>query len=171
MKSITLATAALSLMTLATATSAQIYKWVDENGQLHYTERPAPAGKKAEAIEDKIRFAAALRSKSKNKHSSYIPSNSQQDVEKDDDMSDEIKREEIASKQKEAQDNYREQLDSYCTSQQKNLKLLKSSSPVAWEENGKTELLTNKQKENKVTEISKSVTKNCSNRKLEGEKD
>ena len=158
MKYTTLTLSTLFLMTtIVTTTSAQIYKWVDENGQLHYTERPAPAGKKAEAIEDKIRFAAALRSKNKNK-SSYIPA----DEESDEEVQEDLKRDEIVAKQKEAQDNYREQLNDYCDSQKANLKLLKGNTPIAWEENGKTELLTSKQKETKIKEISSSVSKNCS---------
>ncbi|MEE9302453.1 MAG: DUF4124 domain-containing protein [Thiotrichaceae bacterium] len=167
MKTMTLASVALLLMTLATATSAQIYKWVDENGQLHYTERPAPDGQKTEAIEDKIRYAAALRSKKKTQ-SPYIPSGYQREAEESDEV--EIKREDVVSKQKEAQDDYRKQLDAYCTSQQNNLTLLRTSSPIAWEEDGNTELLTKQQKTDKITEISKNVEKNCSKQKSAAEK-
>ncbi|MEE9350890.1 MAG: DUF4124 domain-containing protein [Thiotrichaceae bacterium] len=165
MKYITPTSTALLLFTIATSASAQIYKWVDESGQQHYTERPAPAGKNAEAIEDKIRFAAALRSKNKTR-SSYIPSKTKDEAEND---AGESKRKEIASKQKEAQDNYKEQLNSYCTSQKDNLKLLRTGSPIAWEENGKTDLLTVAQRTTKIDEISKSVSKNCSDKKSKSE--
>ncbi len=155
MKTLIHTSTALLLLAMASNLSAQIYKWVDSEGQLHYTQRPAPAGKEAEAIEDKIRFAAALKSKNK-KHSSYLSS------DKDDEDKLASKREEIASKQKKVSDNYKKQLITYCSSQRKNLKQLKTSSPIAWEENGKTELLTSKQKKDKIKEISKSVTDNCS---------
>jgi len=148
--------AALLLVITSTA-SAQIYKWVDSNGQLHYTERPAPAGKKAETIEDKIRIAASLKRKNKTR-SSYIPDTSNEESETKKTPSN---REEIANKQKEANDNYRKELDSYCSSQRSNLSLLKTSSPIAWEENGKTELLSGKQKQDKIKTISASVNKNC----------
>jgi len=35
---------ALFLMTTATAACAEVYKWVDENGHTHYTEKPPKQG-------------------------------------------------------------------------------------------------------------------------------
>ncbi len=158
MKTYIIASIATALISLATASTAQIYKWVDEDGQIHYTERPAPAGKHSEVIEDKIRLAADLTRKHTSRSSYLPPSREKKDAAEE---SPETRQREIASEQKEAQDNYREQLEAYCDSQQKNLKLLKSNSPIAWEENGKTELLSSEQKKKKLQEISISVEKNC----------
>lgn len=168
MKNITLISTAVLLMTFTSISTAQIYKWVDKNGRLHYTQRPAPTGNKAEDIEDKIRLAAILKKKEKDvkKHSPYF--HQEKEIKKEAKALDSNKtqlRDEIASKQKTAEDNYREQLEGYCNSQQINLEKLQSSNPIAWEEDGKTILLTVEQKRAKAKVILKSVGKNCSSKK------
>lgn len=149
----------LSLSVLIAPANATVYKWVDSAGHLNYTERPAPPGIKYEIVEDKIRLAAGLDDK-KDSHTSYLEETTQADNEED---STEKKQRQIADKQKKIQDNYREQLEKYCESQQNNVKLLSTDSPIAWEENGKTELLSSKEKKEKLQEIKDSIKKNCSN--------
>ena len=123
----------------------------------------APAGSKAENIEDKIRIAAILKRKGKrDDRFSYLQKNKQDMSNNSEQEKEDVPlRDEIANKQKVAEDNYREQLDSYCTSQRANLKQLQSGNPIAWEENGETKLLTGEQKKTKISAISTSVTKNC----------
>jgi hypothetical protein len=41
------------LLAAAATTQAQVYRWVDEQGKVHYGERP-PSGAKARAVEDKV---------------------------------------------------------------------------------------------------------------------
>ena len=44
---------AFAALLAAVAAHAQVYRWVDEQGKVHYGERP-PAGAKANAIEDRL---------------------------------------------------------------------------------------------------------------------
>lgn len=163
MKYLTLTSTVVLLMTFASTAPAKIFKWVDANGQLHYTERPAPPGSKAENIEDKIRIAAILKRKGKREERfSYLQKNKQDMLDNSEHEKEDIPlRDKIANKQKADEDNYREQLNSYCKSQRANLKQLQSGNPIAWEENGETKLLTGDQKKTKISAISTSVTKNC----------
>ena len=173
MKNLTLTSTAVLLMALASTSPAKIFKWVDASGQLHYTERPAPAGKKAEDIEDEIRIAAILKRKGKRDNRfSYLQDNKKKMSEKSEEKEQNVGlRDEIANKQKVAEDNYREQLNSYCNSQRANLKQLQSGNPITWEENGETKLLTSDQKKTKISSITKSVKKNCSNKKTVSEEE
>lgn len=171
MKNLTLTSTAVLLMTFATSSPAKIFKWVDASGQLHYTERPAPAGKKAEDIEEKIRNAAILERKDKrDDRLSHLRGKKKKMTDNFDEKEENVGlRDEIANKQKVAEDNYREQLDSYCNSQRANLKQLQSGNPIAWEEDGETKLLTGQQKQTKISSIAESVTKNCSDKKTVSE--
>jgi len=44
---------ALAVLFTAAAAHAQVYRWVDEQGKVHYGERP-PSGAKANPVEDKL---------------------------------------------------------------------------------------------------------------------
>ena len=44
---------ALAMLLAAVAAHAQVYRWVDEQGKVHYGERP-PAGAKASPVEDRL---------------------------------------------------------------------------------------------------------------------
>ena len=158
MKTTTMMSITLSFIMLTASSTAKIYKWVDSDGHLNYTERPAPPGIKAEIIEDKLRFGIDLAHK-KSSRSSYLET-----LDKDEakEQKPEDKQQKIADEQKKVQDSYREKLKKYCETQRNNLKLLKTSSPIAWEENGKTELLSSEQKKEKLKEIASSIEKNCS---------
>ena len=41
------------MLAAATAAHAQVYRWVDEQGKVHYGERP-PSGAKASPVQDKL---------------------------------------------------------------------------------------------------------------------
>ncbi len=47
------AIALAALLAAATAAHAQVYRWVDEQGKVHYGERP-PSGAKASPVQDKL---------------------------------------------------------------------------------------------------------------------
>jgi type IV secretory pathway VirB10-like protein len=44
---------ALAVLAAAVAAQAQVYRWVDEQGKVHYGERP-PTGAKASPVQDKL---------------------------------------------------------------------------------------------------------------------
>lgn len=154
MKKIALIATTALLVFVTGTTTAKIYKWVDDEGKLHYTERPAPAGKKTEDIEDRIRFAASLPSKPGS--SSYMPADSNEKAKEELSMEDE------QVKNKKANQEYLKKLREYCETQQRNLATLKTDSPIAWEEDGQTELLSDQQRAEKIREIKESINKNCS---------
>ena len=160
MKKIPLTPAAVLLLSLCNPSSAQIYKWVDQGGQQHYTERPAPSGQKVEAIGEKIRFAADLKNK-KPKPSALLATTTDSETVQPGTTA----YHEYITAEKEAQDNYRQQLEDYCIAQRDNLEKLSKNTPISWEENGNTKLLSNEQKKQKQIETEKSVAKNCADKK------
>lgn len=150
----------------STSVSAKIYKWVDDQGQMHYTQRPAPAGKDATDIERKIRIAADLPTSSpgktaKSKTGKYgskpIPKVKQQDP----------KKEEVAAKTSEdkqaesSAEEYKKKLNEYCEKQTANLEALNSDTPIAWQDEGKTKLLSNSERKGKIESIQTSIEENC----------
>jgi len=50
----------LILLLYSFSASAEIYKWVDEHGNAHFTDRP-PAGKKTEEVQLKINTYSAVQ--------------------------------------------------------------------------------------------------------------
>lgn len=126
-------------------TSAEVYKWKDSSGQIHYTQHPGPNGSKKDQLMKTI--------KGKNKKDDIdvtdlsLPRGDMEDVNQ-----------EIEQLQTES---YKEKLKKFCAKQKKNLKTLESSKPVAWEEEGETHLLNKQERKEKVEDIKDSLADNC----------
>lgn len=175
----------LSIFSLPTfaQTDASVYKWVDSEKKTHYTDRPAPGKITEQNIEEKIRKAAGLaakkKAKSTEKNSQYdtgteekpspTDSASNHNTEKKDEQKATQKNTEPASteaeqakKQQESAKDYAKKLVTYCEQKKKNLSVLLQDSPVAWEKQGKTILLSADQRKEKVETIKTALKEKCS---------
>lgn len=144
-----------------------IYKWTDENGKVHYTQRPAPDGKNAKDIEKEIRFAADLPTSG----TTYKPDKPKKSKYKNPEAKESKpspKDDNTPAKQEndKAYEEYQKKLADYCKKQNDNLTALKSDSPIAWEDNGQTKLLSDEDRSQKVSDIQTSLKENCTPEKL-----
>ncbi|HIQ15779.1 MAG TPA: DUF4124 domain-containing protein [Leucothrix sp.] len=124
---------------LASTSFAEIYKWTDKKGQVHYTQNPGPGNKADQLVDMK----------------------SQQMTRKSDSANNaELAQEKERQKEKAAK-NYKEKLNKFCAQQRKNLKILGSAKPIAWEEDGETQLLSKQERHEKIDDIKDSLEENC----------
>ena len=146
-KKILSATVISTVVLLATMNSqAEIYKWTDAKGVIHYSaQKPTQQKIKSENIEDQIRFAAGKHQVASRKTSQT------QDTKKSNN-----------SKTKTQLAGPSAKLVSYCKSQRKNLAQLKENYRNLWKsKDGKTSRLNQKQRQDKVNQIQKSITAEC----------
>ena len=155
------------LVSLSQSAFAQVdstvYKWIDAKKQINYTDRPAPGRTKTENIENKIRNAAGLPTKKIRTGYSYTPSKTKasssdksiQKTSKSTHTGTEISHQTIA-------DDYAKKLKNYCKQQSSNLTTLLGDTPIAWEEDGKTILLSADQRKEKIKTLKSSLAKKCS---------
>ncbi len=145
-----LVAAAISTGVLLTTmnTQAEIYKWTDAKGVTHYSaQKPTQQKIKSENIEDKIRSAAGKYQASSQK-ASKSPKNAT------------AKSKNTTAKTQLAGPSAK--LVSYCKSQRKNLAQLKKNYRNIWKgKDGKTSRLDQKQRQEKVNTIQKSITAEC----------
>jgi hypothetical protein len=121
------------LITISSA-HAEIYKWVDKDGQTHYSETPpAEQLNNAENIEEAINLA-------KGKSSPLAEQNEKSASTSDDDTH--------------PQNNY-------CQKQREALEVLQANDFVKWQQNGKEEILEGDTKQKKTDEIKLEIDKFC----------
>lgn len=161
----------LSTMSLSIFAQSQlsVYKWVDEEKNIHYTDRPAPGKIKEQDIEQKIRKAAGLPAKQKAEEITR-----QYEAEKEVEQpqiapvppkNTEKSTKEQIEKQKESAEAYAKKLASYCKQQTQNLETLQKDTPIAWEEQGQTILLSPEQRTTKVNTIQAIIKDKCATKK------
>jgi len=123
---------------------AEIYKWTDAKGVTHYSaQKPIQKEIKSENIEDKIRFSLG-------KYQASSQKQSKDSAESKD------------SKNKTQLAGPNAKLVSYCKTQRKNLAQLKKNYRNLWKDkDGKTSRLDQKQRQQKVKKIQKSITAEC----------
>jgi len=127
---------------------AEIYKWTDAKGIIHYSsQKPIQQKIKSENIENEIRSAAGKYRAS----SQQTPKTSTKVTAKPKD-----------SKTKTQLAGPSAKLASYCKTQRKNLAQLKKNFRNLWKDKGgKTSRLNQKQRQQKVNKIQKSITTEC----------
>ncbi len=127
---------------------AEIYKWKDAKGVTHYSsQKPMQQKIKSENIEDEIRSAAG-KYRASSQQKSQTPTKAT------------TKSKDSKTKTQLAGPNVK--LVSYCKSQRKNLAQLKKNYRNTWKDkSGITSRLNQKQRQQKVNEIQKSITTEC----------
>lgn len=148
MKLASITTITSALLILSANTHAEIYKWTDENGGVHYTAQP-PAHKKKQIkvknIENEIKSAAGKYRPPAN--SDKTSSDTETDENKDDG-------EELAGPDK--------KLINYCKNQRKNLELLKKNFRNVWiDAKGQKTTLDQEQRKEKVAYLQKRIAEDC----------
>lgn len=137
-----------ALLILSVNTQAEIYKWVDENGGVHYTAQPPVHKKKrvkAKNIENEIKAAAGKYRPPVN--STVTKNDADTETEK-------VNGEELAGPDK--------KLVSYCTNQKKNLEQLKKNFRNVWiDVKGKKTNLDQEQRKEKVAYLQQRITEDC----------
>ena len=141
------------LLTSNFAAHAEIYKWKDSKGVIHYSARP-PAQKtkskiKVKDIEQKIKSAAGkyrpTKSTSSNKESTEGKSNTQQDQSNSVQLS-----------------APSEKLVAYCNAQRKSLTTLKENFRNIWKDlDGTEKILNQAQRKQKVDYLIKRIKEDC----------
>lgn len=140
----------LSLI-ISLSSQAEIYKWVDENGGVHYTATPPQQKKKrikATDIADEIRAKAGkYRPPSKSESSADQTSNSGEESKNSEDTN-------LAGPDK--------KLIEYCKNQKNNLVQLKKNFRNVWiDVKGKKTNLTQEQRKEKVDYLMKRIAEDC----------
>ena len=140
-KFLSAATLSIAVLFITMVSQAEIYKWTDAKGVTHYSaQKPIQQKIKSENIEDKIRFAAGKYQAS----SRQAPKTT------------------ANSKKKTKLTGPNKKLITYCKTQRKNLAQLKKNYRNLWKDkDGKTSRLDQKQRQEKVNQIQKSITAEC----------
>lgn len=141
---------ALSISTLSFSISshAEIYKWTDAKGQVHYSARP-PVQKQenTQEIEEKILMSVGKFDPSSVKNKNKTNEGTPED--------------EVSAENKETKSKPTKQLVDYCKAQRKSLKLLKNNQNIMWEQFGKKTSLTAAQRKAKMKKIKSEITEEC----------
>ena len=144
-----IATISSTLLILSMNSHAEIYKWVDENGGVHYTAQPPVQKKKrvkAKNIEDEIRSKAG---KYRAPSAVAAKGNSSDSSENQN-----TNPEALAGPDK--------KLVSYCTNQKKNLQQLQKNFRNVWiDVKVKKTSLDQEQRKEKVSYLQKRIAEDC----------
>ena len=129
------------------AIQAEIYKWTDAKGVIHYSaQKPLERKIKSENIEQEIRSAAGK----------YIPSTEQVT------STNETPGKENSKNTNVKLDGPSPELVKYCKSQRKNLSDLSKNYRTMWQgKDGKKTRLDQKQRQEKANQIKESIMKEC----------
>lgn len=141
---ITIATSTVALL-INTGVQAEIYKWTDAKGVVHYSaNKPTQRKVKSENIESEILLSAG-KSQKKNKSPSITKKKSSNDKKK-------VK---LSGPNKE--------LVSYCSKQRTNLDQLQKNFRNVWQGmDGKKTTLNQKQRQEKVDYLTRRIVEDCS---------
>jgi hypothetical protein len=147
-KNLSVVVISTSVLLVTMNSQAEIYKWTDAKGVIHYSaQKPVQQTIKSENIEDEIRSAAGKYRAS----SRQVPQTPAQTTTKSKNI-----------KTKTQLSGPSAKLVSYCKTQRKNLAQLKKNYRNIWKDKGgKTSRLNQKQRQQKVNKIQKSITTEC----------
>lgn len=140
----TLAIAALALIS-AGGHAGQVYKWTDEAGQVHYSDKK-PNNVDSKSLKVKGGKQTQDRTDPKEK-SQALDESKQEQLEK--------KAEELQAK------NKQQEKDSRCEAIRNNLKTIEENSRVRIEENGQLRYLTEEEITNKKAQFQKQLSEFC----------
>ncbi len=127
------------------AYAAEIYKWMDEEGKIHYSQTP-PDGVEAEAIKPDRTQARPLTQEFTIKQPGV---QGEVDVK---DMKDDSGEVTVIDTDK---------LETYCAEQRRNLSVLQNTRRISVMEDGKSTNISYKDKEQKIQNIQKNLQEYC----------
>jgi len=136
-------TGSLMLALSATAMASQVYKWVDDNGVTHFGAQP-PQGQQSTTINTSAPPPRPAPS-------APAPSVEQADPEQaaiDKKVKEDVAKQEAERKQ-------------YCENARTNLAQLENNPRVRIEDGGEVRRLDENERQERITELKKSITENC----------
>lgn len=145
-----MAACAVLLMLSVPSVHARIYKWTDTGGKIHYSETPPPDGQQFNEI-----------------NTAPVPQSSD---EADRQLQDTLKRQQESEKQEDAEKNKEKEqaarqakMDQFCDQARENLSKLENGMArrLAIVENGEVARMTEDERQAKIAEIQKTISKNC----------
>ncbi len=123
---------------------AQMYKWLDKNGEVHYTQTPPPAdAKQGKDIENDIRLSTG-------KLGNTPPAAKTNEPTKDN----------MAKAREDGKKSEAEHRD-YCKQQAGTIKQLTANAVVKWKDDKGERILTAEEKTNKIQELEKNIKTLC----------
>lgn len=122
---------------------AEMYKWTDKSGEVHYTQTPPPADAKGKDIESDIKLSTG-------KLGNTIPQAPA--AEKKDDMA------QAREDGKKSEEKHRD----FCAQQEDALKQMTANALVKWKDDKGEHLLTAEEKTAKMKDIEKNIASMCS---------
>jgi hypothetical protein len=145
---------ALMLLTVAATTTfvpstakAEIYKWTDAQGQVHYSATPPTKKVKTREIGTEIKMAAGK----------FDPSTVKQKSETEDSDTENTE----DSSQTKGKNKPTKERIAYCKTQRKNLALLKNNKNIRWKSFGKETELSDAQRKSKINSIKALIMDEC----------
>ena len=143
MKRVIITTLAISFSVLSILAEAQVYKWTDIKGQIHYSATPPKPNEKILGLKKDLTFSS--------KATTTNPNNVDTKADEQKETKDELHELKKTSKQKLA----------FCKRERTNLALLKENKKVTWIENGKETPLSGEMLKNKIQIVEKNIQTNC----------
>jgi len=140
-------------LSLAVSVQAEIYKWTDDNGKTHYTATPPPDPEKGKNIKEDIDMAAGSSSKTSNTNQANTDTtNTERNAQNN-----------SQERKVENNKNQRRTREAFCDSQQATLADLQANEVVRWSESNEeaARILSEKERQNKISQIEKTMTKAC----------
>lgn len=134
----------LSGLLIMSTTQAEMYKWTDKNGEIHYTQTPPPADIKGKSMDNDVKLSTG-------KLGNVIPTSSTPDTKKE--------TPEAAGKRS------TEQHKAFCDDQKRIIEDLTTKSLIKWKDNPNDKegyFLTAEQKAQKKQKVQKNIDQMCS---------
>jgi hypothetical protein len=142
-----LSVATMSTTVITTPANAEIYKWTDANGQVHYSATPPRKKVKTKEIGNEIKMAAGKFDPASVKPESDTE---ESDTDNTDDAS-----------QTDGKNKPTKERLAYCKTQRKNLALLENNKNIRWKSFGKETELNDAQRKSKINQIKSQITSEC----------
>ncbi len=142
-----LSMATVSTTVISTTAHAEIYKWTDAKGQVHYSATPPRKKVKTKEIGTEIKMAAGKFDPASVKLKS--DSDESEDQENDD------------STQTDGKNKPTKERVAYCKTQRKNLALLNNNKNIRWKSFGKETELNDTQRKMKMNQIKSQIASEC----------
>ncbi|TQV81515.1 DUF4124 domain-containing protein [Aliikangiella coralliicola] len=156
MKSLKIATAFLGLVLLIgfNQLHAKVYKWVDENGKVHYSDKPFNKGEKQLEIKDNL--TPEQQQAAKRKAKQFVNMQKRR-------VHDQLDTEYKSKKQKSEKEKAEKDLKKNCDYARSQLETLKMPTRIYREnEKGQQEYLTDETRQQEIKKLEKDIAQHCS---------
>ena len=123
--------------------SAEMYKWTDKRGEVHYTQTPPPPDAKGKDIEEDIRLSTG-------KLGNNIPAQADKNATKDD-----------KEKAREAGEKSDKKHRDFCAQQEAALKQMTENALIKWKDEKGERFLTAEEKTGKMKDMQNNIDSMC----------